>query len=371
MKTGLFVSAVVLCFSTAFAGETEHRLSPEPIAKEAAAWSGSSFVRSDRAGNVFLFRSDKPSVYPVTRLGNLGEPQRFELANDSFGHVLNAALNPGGDQWLVHAEGKLRLIVEGKEKPIAAVPWQPWAVGFLRDTPAALVIPRPMPETVLHLRDVGSAPWLITLDNSAWSALVEHKELPAETAWKERNRINSWITEYAGFFAPMKDGRFWIASQYGYRLRQHSSTGRMLAELDLGKAAETVKKQEPQGSPEVQAAIQQAEKQGAKVTSMPFTAEQVIADLAVGPGQILYLLVQPPGGGALAIDRYDPGRAILERVVLTLSSTGRFSLAAGKDGLYFANTRDGRWRISWEALEKASWKEVEESKKATGRSGND
>lgn len=369
MKAGLFVAVAFLCASTAFAGDAKQQLSPEPIAREAAAWSGSSFIRSDRAGNVFLFRTDKPAVYPVTRLGSLGEPQRLELANESFGHVLNVALSPSGDQWLVHAEGKLRLVVEGKEKPIPAVPWQPWAVGFLRSTPAALVIPRPMPETVLHLRDLGSAPWLITLDNNAWSTLVEHSELSAETAWKERNRINAWITEYAGFFASTKDGKFWLGSQYGYHVLQLSSTGRVLTDLRLDEAAVRVEKQ--QANPAIQAAVEQAEKQGAKVTSMPFTAEQVIADLTVGPGQILYLLVNPPGEGAFAIDRYDPGRAILERVDLALSSTGRFSLAAGKDALYLANTREGRWRISWETLEQAPWKEVDSGKKKCGRPGHD
>jgi hypothetical protein len=359
MKTELLAAVCFFyaCVAVAAPDDAEQHLRPEPIAREASAWGGPSFVRSDRAGNVFLFRTDKPGVYPVNKAGGLGEPQRLELANQSFGHVLNVALNPGGDQWLVHAEGKLRLFVEGKEKPVASVPWQPWAVGFLRSSPAVLVIPRPMPDTVLHLRDVGSAPWLLTLDNNSWNALVEHDDLPAETAWKERSRINAWITEYAAFFAPTKDGRIWMGSQYGYHVRQLSSAGRVLTDISFESADRVEKK--PKANPEVQAAIQQAEKQGARVTSMPFTAQQVIADLTVGPGQVLFLLVSPKGGGSLAIDRYDPGRAILERVDLTLSSSGRFTLAVGKDALYLANTREGHWRISWEALENANWKEVD------------
>jgi hypothetical protein len=359
MRVALFVPAAILCFGATLvmAVEVDQRVRPETIAREAAAWGGPAFIRSDRAGNVFLFRTDKPEIYPVRKSGELGEPQRLELANESFGHVLNVALSPGGDQWLVQAEGKVRLLVEGKEKPIASVPWQPWGVGFLRDSPAVLVIPRPMPDTVLHLRDIGSAPWVLTFDNNAWSPMAEHDDLSAETAWKERSRINTWIAQFAGFIASTKEGKLWMGSQYGYHVRQLSPTGRVLADLSFEDAEREARKPKP--NPEVQAVIQRAEKQGAKVTSMPFTEQQVIADLAVGPGQTLYLLVSPKGDGALVIDRYDPGRAILERVELALTSTGRFTLAAGKDALYLANTREGRWKISWEALERANWKEVE------------
>ena len=36
-------------------------------------------------------------------------------------------------------------------------------------------------------------------------------------------------------------------------------------------------------------------------------------------------------------------------------------MAAGRDGLYLAafQARNGRWRISWEEVEQAAWKEVE------------
>jgi hypothetical protein len=62
----------------------------------------------------------------------------------------------------------------------------------------------------------------------------------------------------------------------------------------------------------------------------------------------------------LSIDRYDPAQGILERMDLGLEAPGYVSLAAGRDALYVAAPRgdQGRWRISWEDLDRADWKRV-------------
>lgn len=334
---------------------------PPPLRAQAFAagleWEGSHFIRSDRKGNVYLFRAETGEVYPVSKSGEIGKPQRLQTANESLGHVHSAALSSSGDAWLVYAESRIRLFVEGKEKPIPPAEWRPWSVGFLRDTPVVCVVPRPTPEAHLRLKDLGAVPWLVTLDNDRWSTLVEHSSFSAETAWAERAKMNDWIAEYAGFLAGDRKGKLWMASQYGYRVQRLSPSGRPLLEIvgekgqrDSSKAANAA----------ASAMIKQADARGGK--AYPFTTEQVIADLAEGADGNLYLLVNPPGSdGSMTLDRYDSVRGVLERTPLSLAGTGRFSLASGKDGLYLAawNAKDGRWRIPWQAIEEATWKEVE------------
>ena len=77
----------------------------------------------------------------------------------------------------------------------------------------------------------------------------------------------------------------------------------------------------------------------------------------------MYLFTDTADGGA-ALDRYDRTRAVLERVPLSLKLKDRPSLAAGRDGLYLAawSGIGGRWRISWDLLEQARWKKVENCK---------
>ena len=105
--------------------------------------------------------------------------------------------------------------------------------------------------------------------------------------------------------------------------------------------------------------VKLAEARGGK--AYPFTAVQVVAALVEGADGAIYLLVNPGAGDTLALDRYDSVRGVLERAALSLKGSGNFTLASGKDGLYLAawNAKDGRWRIPWQDIEQATWKEVE------------
>lgn len=332
---------------------------PPPLRPQAFAaaleWEGSQFLRSDRKGNVYLFRAEKGEVYPITRSGELGKPQKLQTANESLGYVHSVALSPAGDAWLVYAESRIRLFVDGKEKPIPSPDWRPWSVGFLRDTPMVCVVPRPTPTAHLRLKELGAVPWLVAFDGDRWSNVIEHSELSAEASWKERSRMNEWIAEYGGHLAGDRKGKLWMASQYGYRVQRLSAGGRSLLEIDV-KEAGSRKPKERAGAADM---VKQAESREGK--AYPFTATQVIADLVEGTDGALYLLVNPKGDEALALDRYDPVRGVLERIPLSIHGSGSFSLASGKDGLYLAawNAKDGRWRLPWPALEEADWKEVE------------
>lgn len=356
------LAGVVLSTAAAMAKEPEQGTHTEPIVS-GAAWDGAQFVRSDRAGNVFLFRGDKLEVYPVSRAGKLGEPVRLQATNEGLGFVRDAVLSPAGDQWLVHADGKVRLFVNGKEKPLPPLSFLPWSVGFLRGTPVVGVMPRPLPSAVLHLKDIGTVPWFLTLDNDRWQTMVEHSGLSAEAAWKERHKWNEWVTNYASSVAPARDGKLWVASQYSYHVRRLSPSGKTLLEIAAGKDKEETS-QRPRENAEAAAVVRQIEVQGGKAQFRPFTEKAVIADLVEGNDRAIYLLVHASGDTSLALDRYDPVRGVLERIPLALKGNGRLTMAAGKDGLYVAPFRatGGLWRISWATIESAPWKEVEEAK---------
>jgi hypothetical protein len=351
--------AVASAIATAAAKPpVEHRIWLEPVAAKALAAEGTQFVRADGAGKVFLLRGEAFEISPILKSGELGEAIQLKASSSAIGHVMNAALSPSGTKWLLHAEGKLRLFEDGKEKPLPPIDWQPWTVGFLRDTPLAGVMPRPLPSATLRLQDLGTVPWLVTLDNDRWSTMLDHPGLDAETAWKERAKMTSWVAEYSTLLFPARDGKLWIASEYAYALRQLNSQGRTLSEITVAKK----KEESPISitpSREAAAAVKRMEAQGGKAAFHEFMERAVVADLTGGSG-LIFLLIHAPGGG-LALDRYDPAQNRLERVPLALKDTGRFTLAFGKDGLYIApmNPAEGVWRISWLALESAGWKSVE------------
>jgi hypothetical protein len=367
---GPLILLVLVGASPAIAADfpREPRLHAEPI-DLGTTWDGPQFVRADKAGNVFVLRGDEPLVYPVGKTGEVGKPARLQATTEALGTVLNAALSPAGDQWLVHAEGKVRLFVDGKEKPLPPLSWVPWTVGFQRGTPVVGVMPRPLPSAVLRLQDMGNVPWFLTLDNDRWSSLREHSGLTAEAAWKERDRMNAWVAEYASWLAPARDGKLWVASQYGYRLRRLSPMGKSLLEITAGKEKKKGAAAEPVPR-EAATAVRQMEERGGKARFQAFTEKEVIADVVEGSDRAIYLLVHTSEDSALALDRYDPVRNVLERVPLSLKATGRLSLAAGKDGLYMApfSATKGVWRISWTDLESAVWKEVEEAEIHAGAS---
>ena len=358
--TALRIFPLLVAFCTAFAGAEAapelRSLRPQTFAK-GLEWKGSHFLRADRAGNVYLFRAEKGEVYPISKSGELGKPQHLQTANESLGYVHSVALSPSGDSWLVHAESRIRLFVDGKEKPIPSPEWRPWSVGFVRDTPMVCVVPRPTPAAHLRLKNLGATPWLVAFDGDRWSNIMEHSELSAEAAWKERSKMNEWIAEYAGFLAGDRKGKLWMASQYGYRVQRLSAGGKSLLEIRVKmRKSDSPQRKEQAGAAQMS---KQAEARGG--TAHSFEATQVIADLTEGADGALYLLVNPGDGDTLALDRYDPVRGVLERASLSLKGSGNYTLASGKDGLYLAgwNTDTGRWRLPWQTIEQADWKEIE------------
>ncbi len=186
---------------------------------------------------------------------------------------------------------------------------------------------------------------------------------------QEGDGLNRAIAEFGSFLAGDRQGKLWAARQYGYRVQRFTPGGRVLLDITVdGGAVRQGQKEESKGievklrgsSNPAEATRNPRQEKG---TFFEFTAESVIEALTEGRDGRLYLFVKT-GDGGMALDRYDPARAVVERAPLRMSLKNRPSLAAGRDGLYLAawDAMNGRWRISWEALEQAEWKKVENAK---------
>ena len=197
-----------------------------------------------------------------------------------------------------------------------------------------------------------------------WSPVTTIKQVAVGKLMKGGG-MNGAIAENAAYLTTDREGKLWVGRQYAYRVQRLSSTGRILSEITVDGGAV----QEKKAGTGVEIKLHAADANPTEATRSPrqekgtfhaFTAEQVVLDLAIGSDGRLYLLIRLPNGGA-ALDRFDPGRAVLERVTLRLPASGTFTMAAGRDALYIAafDGKDGRWKLSWGALEQAQWKPVD------------
>lgn len=359
MRSFAVLLSFLLVAFPALGERAEKAIQPEPVWGE-PAWDGPQFVRADRKGNVFLFRGSRLEVYPVTRKGSLGDPLRLETTAEASRMVQDAVLSPDGGRWLVYADLGVRLFEDGKEKPVPPLSWRPWSIAFLRDTPLVAVVPVPIGDPPLDLERLAAVPWFLSLDNGRWATFVEHRRLPGSELLKDERTMNDFVADYAVFTVGDREGKLWVARQYSYKVERWSPGGRPLLEIAV-QGGKVVHRKETPANPEAAAAVKRDKTQGRETRFNAFTARAAIRDLVEGRDHRLYLLVNTSDDGALALDRYDPVLSVLERTPLSLEKGGRFTMAAGKEGLYLAawNGRDGRWRIPWEALDAAEWMEVE------------
>jgi hypothetical protein len=339
---------------------------PLPGGEAGAGWNGTQFVAADRSGRVYFFRSETFEVYPVTPAGSFGKPLKLETGLvPQSSDVASAVMSPGGSLWIVKEGKALRLFENGKERPLPPLQWPAQSIGFRRDTPIVAVLPLPLGTTAEQARKMGNPPRLIQLDKDRWSTFVESKAgTMAEILDREPGGLNDSIAEASVAMTSDRQGRLWLAPRYAYRLERLGPAGRLLTTLqvDGGKVRKTGDSRgiEIQRKPTQNPTSATRSPAQEKSSFFPFTAEAVLHGIAEGRDGRLYLLVREAGGG-LAIDRYDGGQSLLERVPLTARFDGSLTLAAGQDGLYLAahQARGGRWRISWEALEQAAWKKVD------------
>jgi hypothetical protein len=315
---------------------------------EAFTWEGPQIVRADRVGNIYFLRADTLEIYPLTQAGKLGEPVKLEVLGEAPQLVRDAALSPGGDEWLVSADLVIRRYVGAKEKVMPALEWRASGIGFVRDQPVVSFLPLPVSWDQVYRERKGQIPRLMTFDGDRWNVLAEYPSPPAADLADRRPDLNGAISQHAVFVASDTQGRLWIARQYAYDIEQLATSGKQKLHLLVAGGKVTERKDD-------------AETKDRPAGLSAFRSNAAILDLVEGRDHRMYFLVA--GGsttGGIALDRYDPVTSKLERISLALQLPGRATLASGKHGLYIAawSERNGRWNLSWDTLELADWKPV-------------
>ncbi len=328
-----------------------------PLKGAAAAvhWDAPQFIQADAHGNVVLLRGDTLQVYPITKAHDLGEPVLLELDVRS-GVPLDAALGPSGS-WVLHVNGQVLYVVDGHEKALPALTSVPVSVGFLRGEPAAMVVPRrfgPQDD------DRRGPPLLLRPSHDAWSAEVrEALHAPPSDPGAER-------AYRAALLLDAREGRYFLARQYAYRIElRRLGREQPLEELRLARGEPVFK---PANAADERRLLAQARADGTDTTHgkiTVFRGTSTILALVQRPADRLYALVAPgaAGGKTCALDRIDWEARRVERLALSLPCPGHVSMAAGRDGLYFAefDGNEGRYFAAWTDLDAARWTTVKEA----------
>jgi len=316
-------------------------------------WDAPQFVQADAQGNVYLLRGDTLEVYPVTKAHDLGEPARLELGVRS-GPVIDAAMSPRGD-WVLNLGAEVHYFSDGKDKPLPALRQKPVSVGFLRGEPVAMVVPfRGEPAD----GDRRGPPLLLRPGHDSWSPEIR------EPLQGGPGNAGDGRAYRAALVLDGGEGRYFLARQYAYRIElRRLGRDRPLEELRLGRGEPVLRKSTAGDEQRLRAMAQDTDT--AHATMSVFHGVSAILALARGgAGGHLYVLVGAGvAGERCALDRVSWDERRVERVPLNLPCLGRASLAAGRDGLYFAEFHGerGRYFISWAALEAAPWSLVKEA----------
>ena len=319
-------------------------------------WEAPQFIQADAHGNVFLLRGDTLEVYPVGRSHELGEPARLQAGGVS-GSLHDAALSRQGD-WLLILGREVHRVAGGEDKLLPRVPWVPISVGFLQGDPIVGVTP-PRVADADDAGDHGAPPLLMRAAGDHWSAeLRQGSRDPGE-----RYDLNRELAGRAVQVLDQQGGRYLVAREYAYRIELRRR-GREAAveELRLGKGEPVLRDAAASG----RRLAEQAKAEGMETTGMvgnAFRGVRTIFALVEGEGHIYALVAPDAESTTCALDRIDWEARRVERLALSLPCPGRVSMAAGRDGLYFAeyDGGSGRFFASWGSLDAARWARVKEA----------
>jgi len=373
--TGLFL------FSLLAAMPVSAQLRLHPLGGNCSSCTEGSrqYLQADAKGRVYILQSRDLLVYPLTSAG-LGKSTKLKpLPGEITRTVTAAALSPDGRDWLLLAFGvprTLRYFPGGEEKPLPEPDWAVAAVGLPGGAPV-LAAQAGMKATVADAAWPEDPPLLLRRSTSKWETLiaepydlaalgVDPKDLPG--ALKGSQFFNSLRASREVILSPGPKGSFWLAGRNSYRLRQFTAAGRLRTEVRLGDNKIELR---PRTAEEVKSVSEQATQEASpgerrwveSVAAAP-VPKRAIEAFAVATDGTAYALVRKQGED-FALDRFGSGCACLERAKIQIPSfEGSLQMAAGDDGLYFASTSGtgGRWRLPWEEIEAAKWKEVTEAK---------
>ncbi len=317
---------------------------------------GTQFVGADREGQVFLLQGESLEVFQLKSDLSLDPHVQLmrpsEMARPGF---VRWAVTSDGDEWIL-LRSDLWCTSERDTETLPAVGWALDALTLFKGAAIAAVRPFGVGRTPQRRRIVAGepAPQLMIQSGNKWDVFAEAGVFPTPDEY--RNEFMRIVQERSVELAPGGNRGVWVADRYRYRIRLLSPAGKELTVIagDPGIQFEDADEDEAAGELREQAGPVAVGK-----SVLANTAISTLRGLVEGPAGELYVISKVE---TLALDRYDPVEGQVERVPLDIDYQGRFSLAAGADGLYLAAFKGhlGRWFLSWEALEAAPWQVVKD-----------
>lgn len=362
MRRDLIAVGLALALAQTTAGEESKDpdrgvITPTAIAGE--TWKGPQFVQADPQGRAYVLRLSSFEVYPFLRVqGKLGQPDPLETLPDdgvAAAPVMGVAMSSSGEWITLQPPNRLRYFdARGQEQQLPLPAWAVESVGWWDDRPVVGVLPYELGGSL----DGGSSetdawdvpPVLLAYSprRSAWEAVyslpLEHKSPRGQRPWRST------------LLAPGGKGDLWVVWDYRYQVAHINRGGKVLERFAVGGAEIDYRDRSV-----AHVAALKAQGRDPK-TLPPQVANKKVRAAAARDGRLYLLTTAGDGNRPFTLDRYTPLEETLERVELTLSPyRGRQTLAAAKDGLILTRYRgtQGRFLISWEALDAAAWQPVD------------
>lgn len=326
--------------------------------------NASQFLEADAKGRVFLLHGDTLEVDQILPSGRIvaGRTPHGKEASDAA--VMDAALSPDGSSWLVSTGPDELMLLSGEDRRQLPTPhWWLSALAYTTDGPVVAVVPA----WVGGADTTGEAEWekpplLLRFDDQKWQTLSVQEPLqstqdpPAIPSLEEiKGERDTRLT--AGW-----KGTLWTMQQNAYLLKRYSRHGAVEESVAVNGGRVQWKDRTEEDWKALEKASQAAGATFTRSRHPKAAAVRVVRGLTAQDNRV-YLVVETPEG--VALDRWDEGTQVLDRLLLAGITPGRsyLSVAAGRDGLYMAARGLGEpiWRLDWQRLEEAKWKAVPEA----------
>ncbi len=314
------------------------------------------FLEADAKGRVFLLHGDTLEVDQILPSGKTAA-WRTQLSKEpSDAAVGNAALSPDGSSWLLASGPDELMLLSGDDRrPLASPRWWVSALAYTTDGPVVAVLPA----SVGGADATGNTEWdnpplLLRFDDPKWQTLST-QEPPAQPSL-EHIKGERDLRLVAG-----RNGSLWAIQQNAYLLRRYSRQGVLEESVSVSGGHVQWKDRTEEDWRALERASQAVGQTFTRSRHPKAAPVRVVRGLTAQDDRV-YLVIETPEG--LALDRWDEGTQVLDRLLLDGITPGRSSLsvAAGRDGLYIAARGLGQpiWRLDWQRLENAKWKAVKE-----------
>jgi hypothetical protein len=333
--------------------------------------NASQFLEADAKGRVFLLHGDTLEVDQILPSGRIvaGRTPHDKEASDAA--VMDAALSPDGSSWLVSTGPDELMLLSGEDRRQLPTPhWWVSALTYTTDGPVVAVLPA----WVGGADTTGQAEWerppfLLRFEDQKWQTLSVQESLDDQTRQTYGAQDSPEVPslevikgERDTRLAAERKGALWTMQQNAYLLRHYSRQGAVEESVAVNGGRVQWKDRTEEDWKALEKVSQAAGATFTRSRHPKAAAVRVVRGLTAQDSRV-YLVVETPEG--VALDRWDVGTQVLDRLLLAGITPGRsyLSVAAGRDGLYIAARGLGEpiWRLDWQRLEDAKWKAVPEA----------